>query len=247
MKTTITLLLTITSMVVGCGDDYDIDQFTLNATKLALHYDDVYPFSIKMGKTDITATTFKWSSSDEQVGTIDANGMFHAKRIGTTTISAANNASSLACTITIEPYETFLTEPTITFGSSTSDVKAFEQRKLAAEAPGSLLFSGENDLVSGVFYNFQDNKLTNCLVLFPNSSDVLERIKTFYAERYTYIGETDNTLYLEGENNLLVALNLKGTTGRNALYLQKSMEQTKALVSAIKKQLQFMEKLLSDE
>jgi len=247
MKTTITLLLTVTSMVVGCGDDYDIDQFTLNATKLALHYDDVYPFSVKLGKTDITASTFKWSSSDEQVGTVDANGVFHAKRIGTTTISAANNTSAVTCNITIEPYETFLTEPMLSFGASVNDVKTFEQRKLSVDVSGSLLFSGENDLVNGVMYSFQDGKLTSCIVLFANTSELVERVKTFYSERYTYMGETDDLLYFEGENNLLVALSIKGTGSKNVVYRPKSIEQTKNIVSAIQKQLQLMEKVLSDQ
>jgi len=235
-------------MVVGCGDDYDLDQFALNATTLALHYDDVYPFSIKLGKTDIAASTFKWSSSDEHVGTIDANGVFHAKKIGTTTIHATNNTSTLSCTISIEPYETFLTEPVSSFGASVSDVRTFEQRKLSADVSGSLLlYNGENDLVDGVMYNFQDEKLANCIVLFANTSELVERVKTFYSERYTYMGETDDVLYFEGKNNLIIALNIKGTGSKNAVYRSKSIEQTKRIVSAIKQRLQWMEKLWSDE
>ena len=77
---------------------------------------------------EMEGIAFNWSSSDETVGTIDANGLFTAKAAGTTTIKAENGTVNGTATVTVLAVTTIEVTPT----SATKKIGEKEQFKATA-------------------------------------------------------------------------------------------------------------------
>lgn len=78
----------------------------LNKTELSLRPDETYTFTKSVSPTNATAT-YKWSSSDTSVATVDQNGKVTAKALGTTVISLkADNGVTGECILTVCNYPT---------------------------------------------------------------------------------------------------------------------------------------------
>lgn len=78
----------------------------LNKTELSLRPDETYTFTKTVSPTNATAT-YKWSSSDTSVATVDQNGKVTAKALGTTVISVkADNGVTGECILTVCNYPT---------------------------------------------------------------------------------------------------------------------------------------------
>ncbi len=72
------------------------------------------------------AVTVTWSSSDTNVGTIDNNGLFTAKAIGTTTITAKNKTVSGTATVTVTDEFVLISAGEFYMGSNDSWSSSYE-------------------------------------------------------------------------------------------------------------------------
>ncbi|MEE0931354.1 MAG: Ig-like domain-containing protein, partial [Acutalibacteraceae bacterium] len=78
----------------------------LNKTELSLRTDETYTLTKSVSPSTATAT-YKWSSSDTSVATVDQNGKITAKALGTTLIRVkANNGVTSDCLLTVCEYPT---------------------------------------------------------------------------------------------------------------------------------------------
>jgi len=93
-----TILITVSPRLVT--------SITMSPTTATLYVNDNTTLTASVAPINATLSTVKWSSSDETVATVDANGKVTANKIGTATITAsANDASgkSATCAITVTP------------------------------------------------------------------------------------------------------------------------------------------------
>lgn len=157
---------------------------------MTLNYDGVYSFAVS------NADIVTWRSNDEFVGTINANGYFTAHHIGEAVITATlPNNVILSAVVTVEPYITNISEPIILFGASIDQVKALEDRFLAAETDRELTYTGRADLNElSVSYAFPLSTLSSSTIVFNGTAEnVLENVNTFYRERYQ-LGEAQGNV-----------------------------------------------------
>ena len=81
---------------------------TLDRSELTLNVGETYNFKIKVNPTDASDKSFKVSSSDEQVGTISADGTFTALQAGNTvvTVTTSDGKYKATCKVTVKQNST---------------------------------------------------------------------------------------------------------------------------------------------
>ena len=82
-----------------------VEGITLNATEQTLTEGETFALTASVTPENATNKSLAWTSSDENVATVDANGLVTAVKEGTTTITAKANDGSNAsaqCTITVK-------------------------------------------------------------------------------------------------------------------------------------------------
>ncbi|GEM_PF-218490 len=81
---------------------------TLDKSELTLNVGETYNFKIKVNPTDASDKSFKVSSSDEQVGTISADGTFTALQAGNTvvTVTTSDGKYKATCKVTVKQNST---------------------------------------------------------------------------------------------------------------------------------------------
>ena len=83
-----------------------VESIALNMSDLELKLDDTYQLEATVSPVDATNKSVAWTSSDENVATVDNNGLVTAVGIGDVDITAAaNDGSGVAanCHVTVEP------------------------------------------------------------------------------------------------------------------------------------------------
>ena len=105
-----------------------VEGITLNATEQTLTVGETFALTASVTPENATNKSLAWTSSDENVATVDANGLVTAVKEGTATITAkANDGSnaSASCTITVNAAVVFVegitlnaTEQTLTVGET---------------------------------------------------------------------------------------------------------------------------------
>lgn len=223
MKKLLLLLLLPAMLLVSCSkksDDAEPD-ITLDQTTVSLNYDKEYQFAVKKGASNIDLSSMKWTSSDETIGTVSATGLFKAKRIGTATVQAVGNGTTLNAQVTINPYSTLCREPFVDFGSSLAAIKAKETRVLATQSTTLLNYTGENSKLRNVLYSFDNTGMTSAALLFANTTQVTEETVKFFSERYQYEG-MDSDVYFFTKNNVLIGLTYDDVLGLSAIYVKNT-------------------------
>lgn len=97
-------------LIVMTEEEYNsqsvpVSAITLNSTSQTLNIGDSFQLDATVSPSDATDASLTWSSSNNAVATVDANGLVTAVAEGTTTIKAsANDGSgvSATCMITVE-------------------------------------------------------------------------------------------------------------------------------------------------
>ncbi|MEJ7558279.1 MAG: Ig-like domain-containing protein [Pedobacter sp.] len=223
MKKHLLTLVAFSLILSACSKKESTPESTIDATELTLNYDKEHQFSVKQGNNDIDESTYVWKSSDVTIGTIETSGLFKGKRIGKTTVTATKDGKTLTSQITINPYSTLFTEPYIDFTFTKANVKSKETRTLATggEDATSLMYNGENTKISNIFYSFKNNLLEGSIVVFNTANIVPQDFGTFYLERYTLVGDDDDTVYF-AKGSTLVAIGETTGIGFTAIYVKNT-------------------------
>lgn len=214
------LFLFLAALSVSCSKDKEAEPaIVLSDSDLKLHYDDTHQFALTKGTEAVSATTFKWTSSDTIVGKVDQNGKFTGRRIGQTTIKAASTdgKTTLQSKVTIDPYSTLCVEPVTDFKANQAAVKAKEKRTVLQEDTATIVYKPENAKLRGVAYGFRKNALIQSALIFTESKAVLDEAALFLAERYEELGEEDG-FYFYTDNKVVVVVTDDETIGFVALY-----------------------------
>ncbi|WP_256004866.1 Ig-like domain-containing protein [Pedobacter deserti] len=243
MKKQLLALVTLSILFVACSKKKEsTPKLMLDLNELSLKFDKEHQFKVTLDGQAVDGATVNWTSSDERTGTIGGTGLFKAKRIGTTTITAKRGEEVLTATVDVTPYSTFFVEPYIDFTASKAVIKTKEKRLLApnGEDADELLFIGENNKIQNVFYAFENGTLLGAMAVFNTSTLTSDELAKFYLERYAYIGETDDLAYL-AFGQTIVAIGEHPNVGFAAVYIQdperktastRSLGEARALVEA---------------
>ncbi|AIH02967.1 hypothetical protein M949_1800 [Riemerella anatipestifer CH3] len=211
----------------SCSRDDDsttvADNYSITPTEVSIKYDQTHKFTIKNNGSEVSGSSFSWKSSDEKRGTVDANGLLTAKKVGTFDVTATKNGKTLTSKVTITPYQTFFTEPLMFFGKTKADVKASETRKLTRETTTALVYEGENSSVNRIGYIFDNNgNMTSAIVMFPTSSSSTDKVTTFYKERYLVLSTENNVVQMKHlDESIYMSMGYDSTLGFHVIYTKK--------------------------
>ena len=105
--------------VYGYANTVDVTGVELNHDSLSLEVGETYDLVAEITPDDATDTTVTWSSDDEQVATVDNDGVVTAVAAGTTTITVtATNGTDVTsddktatCTVTVTDSDTPTPDP----------------------------------------------------------------------------------------------------------------------------------------
>ena len=197
MKKQLLTLLVPVLLIISCSKKDDKPSTTLDLDKVSLNYDKTHQFKLSEGSKTVDAAKATWSSSDLSVGTINAAGLFTASKVGSTTIQAVINGSTITSEVTVVPYSHLCVEPVAEFGISMSAVKSREKRTLEQQTTNGLMYKGENAKLLNVLYSFQATGLESSILLLSPTNAVVEESAKFFAERYPFAGESDGIFFFE--------------------------------------------------
>ena len=86
-----------------------VEGITLNATEQTLTVGETFALTASVAPENATNKSLAWTSSDENVATVDANGLVTAVKEGTATITAkANDGSNVSAQCTINVSDSFI-------------------------------------------------------------------------------------------------------------------------------------------
>lgn len=226
MKLFLFLLLPVI-LLTSCSKQPEVTPalpITLDKPTVDLHYDGSYQYNLSQGGSVVDPSTFTWTSSNPDAGSISAAGNFTAKRIGQTVIKglSKDNKNGVQSVITVVPYSTAWTEPITTFGVNKASIKLAEKRSLSDETGNGLVYYGETDKIRGVLYLFTADKLTSAGVLPENTSAMAVETSTFLKERYDYIGIKDKVYFFTDNKKVSIGLTVDDQIGLTVIYLPYS-------------------------
>ncbi|SEI42369.1 Ig-like domain (group 2) [Dyadobacter koreensis] len=212
----------IVLLFLGCKDR---GPATIDAPSIELNYDNVHQFAIKKGKEDIAPSKFKWTSSNEKVGTVDGNGLFKARKIGQTKIIANGNGQTVESNVTVTPYNTFVVEPILDFSLDLPAIRARETGEVLFAGDYWIYFERDNESLRRVGYFFENGKLANAVLLFnytlANMASNAAKFATFYNERYPIKENIRGKIaYVNDEKTLAIFYEHDEYIGYNATYYQ---------------------------
>ena len=216
------MLVIAATCFVSCGKKSDPkpEKYVLSKTSLTTKYDEYYKFVITQGSLTIDPSNIKFTSSNPKTGTIGLEGLFDAKRVGDTKITAVIGETTLTADVTVTPYSTLCTEPILSFGALISDVKSKETRVLSSQNLEELVYAGENSKIRHVMYLFESGRLEASVLLLADNNLIVEESVKFLSERYTYLGKTNNNVYVFENENATVGLSYNTDLGYNAIFIK---------------------------
>lgn len=217
-------LFTISGFI-SCSSDKDevTENYSIDPSQTTINYDKTQQLTAKNNGSSIAATEFSWKTSDDKRGTVNAQGLFTAKKVGEVEVTATKNGKTSTAKIIIAPYQNFFKEPLMYFGKTKADIKAAESRTLQNETPTALAYKGENSNVTNVGYTFDANgKMNSAIVIFPSTTASVNMVSTFYKERYNVLTTDNNIIYLKSlDQPILMGMGVNATLGLNVIYTQQ--------------------------
>jgi hypothetical protein len=85
--------------------------YKIDTENIALHYDETHQFLVTQGTVEINAKTITWTSSDESVATVDANGKLSGKKLGMIVLTATSGSLNLKSKLLLYLTATFARNP----------------------------------------------------------------------------------------------------------------------------------------
>ncbi|AZA49793.1 ABC transporter substrate-binding protein [Chryseobacterium carnipullorum] len=190
------------------SDDENNENYTISPGSATLNYDKSQQFEIKNNGSTISASEFTWSVSDEKRALVTPSGMVAAKKVGEIQVTATKNGKSVTSKVTISPYQTFFKEPSLLFGKTKAEIKASETRVLVNETATAIGYKGENANITNLAYSFDTaGKMKSVIVTFPSTSASIDRVSTFYKERYLVVSGQGNYITLKNlDSNIFMVM-----------------------------------------
>lgn len=204
-------------------------ELQINQREVKIKYDESFSFKIE------GSSSVQWSSDDDFVGKIDANGVFTAKHIGESQITGKVGDNIVSAKVIVEPKVTEITEPIYGLSTTKSQIKSFEKRKLIAETADAVGFEGGSRYESTILYIFDNAKWSGSVVGFTTTqNDVSSKIAEFFSERYTPYTRIDDVFFFHTKDGKhVVALGVIQSLGVSASYFYSP--DLKSLNSIVKK------------
>ena len=164
-------------MIIGCGksDNPPAPSPTLNVAEAKINYDKTFQFALTNGEAS------SWTSSDETVGTINTAGLFTAKKIGESTITATVAGTKLTAKVVVDPYIKDFADVLFKKGISIDDVLKFEKRELVENLR---FMDSDRKNVIAVVYRFDEFGFLGIDVGLTRTIDAREKFVTYLKERY---------------------------------------------------------------
>lgn len=161
--------------------------------------------------TTIVASDSKvnWSSSDEFVATVDANGVVTGKHVGTATIIASKDGESASCKVTVEPIYNTYELPLIAWNSTVAQIKAAVPSTLglAGEGDGYLIYqtgkTGNFEAYPVWSYVFYQNALISSSITVADTEldNLMDQVEQYYVQ----LKEASDNEYIYGNASTLAA------------------------------------------
>lgn len=228
--------LLIVLIFLGCKDPGPAPA--IDTAAIDLKYDNIHQFEIKKGNAGLAPSKYKWASSNEKVGTIDVNGLFKARKIGQTKITAVADGKTFESNVTISPYNTFVVEPIVNFSLDKPAIKVRETGDVLYEGDNWIYFERDTESLRRVGYFFENGKLAYSVLLFnytlANMASNAAKFATYYNERYPNKENIGGKIaYVDDEKTLAIFYEHDEYIGYNAQYYSyKSAPQKFALVKS---------------
>jgi hypothetical protein len=179
----IVLMCVMGLVSVSCGSDDDSPStLSVNPSAVSLYYDDTQQLSA-------TGAT-SWTTENEFVAKVDANGLVTANHIGSANIIASNGDAMGKCTVTVKPKYNCYDTPLLNWGSSKNTISASETHtKESSTNSNNLVYVYNNGTTSVIVqYIFKDNSLygVNVVATYLDYVSIgyylLERYQPFYQD-----------------------------------------------------------------
>ncbi len=216
-----------------------VENIWLSINYLELRLGDTFQFQVTVWPDDASDKTIVWSSSDESVATVDANGLVTAAGVGSAIITATCGEVSATCEIVARPIEvesielshttvtlhvgdTFqlsatvypenATDKTVTWSSDLSFIATInEDGLITAHAIGSCYVRANNGNVWGYCQVIVEPIEAESIVL--SDTEVTMRVNEMKQITATVLPEetTDKSVRFESSNPEVVAVNQDGS------------------------------------
>lgn len=239
--TSITSIVFCACIMFSCDKKEDPEALLLiNTPTIDLKYDETHQFALKKGNEDLFPSTLSWTSADDNVGKVDANGKFVARKIGETLVTGlGSEGQKVESKITISPYVTNFDEPILEFGTSMASIKSKETRELLFEGSYTLQYKGTpGSLSETITYIFDNKKLQIAWSQSGTLQSTWKAMKTFSNERYP-IKEvfTDANVQVDDQKETLIYLDRGNYYGHSINYYSYSemMASNQKIASSLKK------------
>ncbi len=128
MKKVFLLLLLIPGLFISCSSDDDKDKISLNKNELTMNYEDKETLILSFSNDDLSKKDYKWSSSNENVATVNNRGYVEAVRVGEAILTVEYQDLKAQCKVTVEPTVNLYQEPYLEYGAGKSTIKSKEIR-----------------------------------------------------------------------------------------------------------------------
>lgn len=208
------LVVILAFTLLGCPfskNDPEPDFVELNTPPI--YWRGTYQFSMY---NDPSA--YQWVVKDTLVGNIDDAGLFTARKIGETIVSATSpEGKTENYKIKVSPFVNFFRDPHVAFGDSKDKVKSYEKRTILSQDANTLEYIPESKKISNIIYSFDNAKLSFVSLLFPASFGSGGNDLVYIAERYPVlygVWESDDgkvrvskfDIEIQGEPFILICL-----------------------------------------
>lgn len=134
-----------------------VTSIALNKSNTILYKNEQEQLQVSFTPSDATETDIEWSSSNESVATVDANGMVTAHAVGTATITATNRGTingtplTATCVVTVRAYVESITLNKTTTEIYVTGTEQLVATVLPADASNKAIsWSSSNPLVATV-------------------------------------------------------------------------------------------------
>ena len=204
----------------------NITKTTINKTSLTLTAGNTYQLNAMVNGVTKTAS---WSSSDSSVASVNSKGKVTAKKVGTTTITAELNGTTVTCKVTVKPR--------ITLNKTTATIYTGEKLQLKAIVKGSnssVTWKSSNSSVAsvssqGVVKAKKAGKVTVSASVDGVSAKCVITVKKATHPVYSTYFTFKPTSYRKGystvtidEQGLRIVVNDEAVIEKCAVYLYKS-------------------------
>lgn len=195
----------------GRGDD-DEGMYILSSNKVSLKAGQTHQFYVEKNGVKLSATDFRWKSSDWKRGYIDKNGLLTANVIGEFKISASKDGTTVKANVTVTPRETFFVEPTEFLGRSKEYVKNNAAGTIVSEPTDSYLnYRIDDKYVRYMTYFFDENNNVKHIITVFSTVPTAKRIVSFYLERYIPIDDEEgpeNLYWFQSVDNSIIVVGI---------------------------------------